>query len=83
MTRALLSLGSNLGDPLGQCLDQVDRFSLDQRDDLGGELAVVDGVAYVVAGRGRGQVQLEDDVDHELLAGGPSELVDAVPPARP
>ena len=45
------------GDPVGQRLDEVERLARSiERDDVGGDLGVVDGVGEVVARAGRGEV---------------------------
>ena len=50
---------------VGERLDQVEGLALDEGDDVTGHLGVVDGVGEVVAGPGRREVDLHDDVDDE------------------
>ena len=66
------------GEPLGQRLDQVDRIPGDDRDQTVGEQPVVHGVGDVVAGRGGPRVQVQNGVDHEVLAITTFEVEDAV-----
>ena len=71
-------LQADIGDPLGQRLDQVDRLALHRGLDRGHETSVVDGVAQVVRGGGRGGVDTEREVEHEGLPLALLVLQDAV-----
>ena len=59
---------AEVGDALGEGLDQPDRLPRDEADDALGKTAVVDGVGQVVAPGRRSGVDAESDVDAELLA---------------
>ncbi len=74
---------ADVGEPLRQRLQQVDRLAGEHGVQPLGQLAVVDGALEVVgsaAGRG---VELEDGVDEEHLAALALERVDPVVAVRP
>jgi hypothetical protein len=63
-----------VGDAGGEGLDEVEWLALDERDDVTGNLGVVDRVGQVVAGAGSGEVDIEDHVHDERLPLAPLEV---------